>query len=99
MTIVSRRTFVARAGASLVVAASTTVVARMLHAQNATKQPAISTPIDIQPTAAQSAASNVEMTSDSYKSVRRPPKRDAARLMNDAQIQEFERKLACPCPY
>ncbi len=98
MTMVTRRAFVARAGASLVVAASATLVARTLRAQGAAKQPAISTPVDMQVPATQSAASNVEMTSDSYKSVRRPPKRDATRLMNDAQIQAFERQLACPCP-
>ncbi len=48
--------------------------------------------------AAQSSASNVEMTSDSYKPVRRPPKRDAKRTMDEKQVDTFERQLACPCP-
>ena len=51
-----------------------------------------------QPATSQSAASNVEMTSDSYKPVRRPPKAGATTLMDDKQIETFERELACPCP-
>ena len=47
---------------------------------------------------AQSAASNVEMTSDSYKPVRRPPKPGAKAVMDDKQVETFERELACPCP-
>jgi len=46
----------------------------------------------------QSSASNVEMTSDSYKPVRRPPKPNATPLMSDKQVELFERELACPCP-
>jgi len=51
-----------------------------------------------EPTSSQSAASNVEMSSDSYKPVRRPPKASAKPLMDDKQIETFERELACPCP-
>lgn len=47
---------------------------------------------------AQSAASNVEMTSDSYKPVRREPKPGATPQMTDKQLEVFERELACPCP-
>ncbi len=47
---------------------------------------------------AQSAASNVEMTSDSYKPVRREPKPNAVRSMSEEQLNAFERNLACPCP-
>lgn len=45
-----------------------------------------------------SAASNVEMTADSYKPVRRPPKPNAVRSMDDKQVETFERTLSCPCP-
>ena len=104
MSIVTRRAFIARASASLAVAATANLIARTLQGQAATS-PSAQSPVttdaasvDVQPSSAMSAASNVEMTSDSYKAVRRPPKRDATRVMNEAQIQAFERQLACPCP-
>ncbi len=48
--------------------------------------------------APQSSAGVVEMTSDSYKPVRRDPKPGAAPSMDTKQIETFERNLACPCP-
>ncbi|MBU6365826.1 MAG: cytochrome c-type biogenesis protein CcmH [Gemmatimonadetes bacterium] len=50
------------------------------------------------PAGTQSVAGGVEMTSDSYKPVRRPPKPGAARVVDDKQVEVLERKLACPCP-
>lgn len=50
------------------------------------------------PAGTQSVAGGVEMTSDSYKPVRRPPKPGAARVVDDKQVELLERKLACPCP-
>ncbi len=47
---------------------------------------------------AQSAASNVEMTADSYKPVRRAPKPGVAPVMTEKEVEAFERNLACPCP-
>lgn len=90
---IGRRRFLARAGSGVAVAAvgmivADTVLARHLGAQ----QPGLAQ------TGGQSAASNVEMTSDSYKPVRRPPKPNPTRAMDDKQLEAFERNLACPCP-
>ncbi len=57
-----------------------------------------SSPLVAQDGSAQSAASNVEMTADSYKPVRRAPKPSAAATMTDKELETFERNLACPCP-
>lgn len=59
--------------------------------------PAAPQPQDAAPPS-QSAAGGVEMTSDSYKPVRRPPKPGAARVLDDKQVETLERTLACPCP-
>ena len=48
--------------------------------------------------APQSAAGGVEMTSDSYKPVRRDPKPGAKPGMDAKQVEALERNLACPCP-
>ena len=83
-----RRAFLATVGrgalGAVVVAVASSVTAKRLLAQ--------------QPANSQSAASNVEMTSDSYKPVRRAPKPGATPLMDDKQVEAFERELACPCP-
>jgi len=83
----SRREFLAvagrGAGALAVVAVASAATTRFLGAQNS---------------ATQSAASNVPMTADSYKPVRRPPKPNATVQMDKATLETFERNLACPCP-
>jgi cytochrome c-type biogenesis protein CcmH len=79
-----RRTFLVRAGAGVAVMAAGS---RTLRAQDSTAGGTT-----------QSAASNVEMSSDSYKPVRMPAKPGAVKLMDEKQVNEFERKLACPCP-
>ena len=88
----TRRAFLQRSGAGVLTAAlgATTVFARLVAAQVAGSQ--------VQSAGAQSAASNVEMTADAYKPVRREPKPNAARSMNEEQLNAFERTLACPCP-
>jgi cytochrome c-type biogenesis protein CcmH len=48
--------------------------------------------------AVQSAASNVEMSADAYRPVRKTPKPGAVPSLTDAQVDAFERQLACPCP-
>lgn len=86
-TAVNRRAFfsgVARsASAVLVTAAATSTAARALLAQSG---------------GSQSAASNVEMSGDAYKPVRRPPKPGATPQMDKAAIDAFEHDIACPCP-
>lgn len=44
------------------------------------------------------SAGQIDMDGDYYKSVRRPPKPNAKPQLNDKQVEEFERNLACPCP-
>ena len=88
MNGLDRRTFLIHAGTSIAVVATASLIGRTARAQGP----------DGQTAGTQSSASNVEMTPDAYKPVRRPPKRDARRLLDDAQVQAFERQLACPCP-
>ena len=40
----------------------------------------------------------IEMNQSAYKPVRRPAKPNATPLLDDKAIEEFERKIACPCP-
>jgi cytochrome c-type biogenesis protein CcmH len=47
---------------------------------------------------AQQGSAGLEMTSDSYKPVRLPPKADATPQMDSKAVEAFERNLACPCP-
>jgi cytochrome c-type biogenesis protein CcmH len=47
---------------------------------------------------ASGAPGGPEMTSDSYKPVRRPPKPGAQVTMDAKAVETFERQLACPCP-
>jgi len=56
------------------------------------------TRLQAQAGSSQSAASKVEMTSDSYNPVRRDPKPGATPQMTEKQLEAFERELACPCP-
>jgi len=44
------------------------------------------------------SASGEEMSAGAYKPVLRPAKPNAKPSMDAKQIDEFERKLACPCP-
>jgi cytochrome c-type biogenesis protein CcmH len=84
----NRREFLALAGrgagalAAVVVASSATT--RFLGAQ--------------QDSTVQSAASNVPMTADAYKPVRKPKKANATPQMDKAALETFERNIACPCP-
>lgn len=78
----SRRAFVMRAGA---IVGGLGLLVRRAGAQEQPTQPA-------------STNSGEEMTSDSYKPVTRPPKPGAKPTMTKAQLEEFERQLACPCP-
>ena len=90
MTAVSRRAFLTATGrgatALVAVAAASAITTRLLGAQDAGAAPS------------QSAASNVEMTADAYKPVRRPAKPNASPTMDKTSIEAFERNLACPCP-
>lgn len=99
----SRRALLVRAGVGVACLAITPAIARALPRALAQ----VEAPPEAQPqgagageegAATQSVAGGVEMTSDSYKPVRRPPKRGATRLMDDKQVEVLERKLACPCP-
>jgi cytochrome c-type biogenesis protein CcmH len=87
-----RRAFLQRLGAGVLTAAfgANTVLSRLVAAQVAGSP--------VQSAGTQSAASNVKMTADSYKPVRREPKPNAVRSMNEEQLNAFERNLACPCP-
>lgn len=84
----NRRDFLTASGRTVGAVAATaiasTVTTKFLGAQDAQQ--------------AQSSASNVEMTADAYKPVRRPPKPNATAQMTKAQIDAFEVNLACPCP-
>jgi cytochrome c-type biogenesis protein CcmH len=88
---VDRRAFLAAAGrgavAFVVTGVATSVATRYLGAQASGSQGGT-----------QSAASNVEMTADAYKPVRRPPKPGATPQMDKVAVETFERGLACPCP-
>jgi cytochrome c-type biogenesis protein CcmH len=83
----NRREFLAvagrGAGALAVAVVASSATTRFLGAQDSTVQ---------------SAASNVEMTADAYKPVRRPAKPNATPQMDKAALEAFERNLACPCP-
>ena len=81
----SRRAFFVRAGA--------VVSGVALHTRRATAQDPSAAAL---PT--QSTAGGVEMTSDNYKPVSRPPKPGATPAMDAKQLEAFERELACPCP-
>lgn len=90
----SRRAFLIRAGG---MTAGVVLLARRARAQEAAPQdPAAAA--GQAPEGTQSVAGGVEMTSDSYKPVRRPPKAGAAPSMDAKQLEAFERNLACPCP-
>ena len=86
----SRRVFLTTTGrgatALVAVAAVSTLTTRFLGAQDAAAGQS------------QSAASNVEMSADAYKAVRRPAKPNAKPTMDKTTIEAFERNLACPCP-
>ena len=91
---VGRRTFFVRAGAGVLTFSAGAVVAQSMLARLAHAQGAGAAGTG----GAQSSASNVEMTADSYKPVRREPKPNATPVMDEKQLDEFERTLACPCP-
>jgi len=92
-----RREFIASIGrgAALVAVASS---ANVLVVRGVLAQTTIDASPAQAPQTTQSAASNVEMTSDSYKPVRRAPKANPIKQMDAKQIEAFERELACPCP-
>jgi len=46
----------------------------------------------------QPSAGVVEMSSDSYKPVQRPPKPNAVPQLTSKELDAFEINLACPCP-
>lgn len=75
------------AGAVVAVAAASGMTAKYLAAQTAEGAQG-----------APSAASNVEMSEEAYKPVRRPAKPNAKPTMTKAEIDVFEVQLACPCP-
>lgn len=83
-TAQSRRAFFVRAGA---VMGGVAVLAQRAAAQDPATQGG-----------APSTNAGVEMTSDSYKPVSRPPKPGATPTMDAKQVEAFERELACPCP-
>ena len=84
--ITSRRLFLTRAGSVAVVVAGSVRMSRTAWGPDAaTPQPA-------------TAPGGEEMTSDSYKPVVRPAKSNAAKQMDEKQLEAFERNLACPCP-
>jgi len=99
---IGRRAFLRRSGGGVlaVFVGTTAAFSRRLVAQDfgSAAQPTSAQSAGAQSAGAQSAASNVEMTADSYKPVRREPKLDAVRSMNEEQLNTFERNLACPCP-
>ncbi len=86
----SRRAFLISAGRGaatlLAVTTASGMTTRYLLAQEAGAAPT------------QSAASNVEMSGDAYKPVRRAAKANAKPTMDKTAIETFERNLACPCP-
>jgi cytochrome c-type biogenesis protein CcmH len=71
------------AGALAAVVVASSATTRFLGAQDSSMQ---------------SAASNVEMSAEAYKPVRRPVKPNATPQMDKAAIEGFERTIACPCP-
>ena len=71
------------AGALAAVVVASSATTRFLGAQDSTVQ---------------SAASNVTMTADAYKPVRRPKKPNATPQLDDKALETFERNIACPCP-
>lgn len=89
-----RRAFLRRAGGGVVVLSLGAIVGSALRPRVVQAQGAVGGGA----TGPQSAASNVEMTADSYKLVRREPKPNATPQMDEKQLEEFERTLACPCP-
>ena len=82
----TRRRFLARAGSVALIAAGASLVSRSAWAQDAATPQAAPAP------------GGEAMTSDSYKPVGRPAKPNAAKQMDDKQLEAFERNLACPCP-
>ena len=83
----NRREFLAvagrGAGALAAVVVASSATTRFLGAQDSTVQ---------------SASSNVTMSAEAYKPVRRPPKPNATPQMDKAALETFERNIACPCP-
>lgn len=69
-----------------------------MHAMRATSIPATDVQQATQTAAQQPGSGVVNMDGDFYKSVRLPPKPNATPLLNKDQIQDLERKIACPCP-
>ncbi len=88
----ARRQLLRQAGAGAALLALGPGVARAMAAASQEQGPATGT------APSQSAAGGVEMTSDSYKPVRRPPKPGGTRVVDDRQVETLERTLACPCP-
>lgn len=96
--VTDRRTVVRRLGAGALLLALAPGTARALARQQGAAPGAPPQDAGGDPASTQSVAGGVEMTSDSYKPVRRPPKPGAARVVDDKQLELLERKLACPCP-
>jgi len=94
VSVVGRRAFLRRAGGNVAALSVGTVLLDAMVARAARAQAAVGSGAG----STQSAASNVEMTADSYKPVRREPKPNATPMMDEKQLDEFERTLACPCP-
>ncbi len=92
-----RRNFVALMGRGaaivMMATAANTVFVRRILAQTT-----VDASLDQAPQNTQSSASNVEMTSDSYKPVRRAPKANPIKQLDAKQLEAFERELSCPCP-
>ena len=84
--ITSRRRFLTRAGSVAVVAAGSVLLSRTAWGQDAAVPQSATAP------------GGEAMTSDSYKPVVRPAKPNAAKQMDEKQLEAFERNLACPCP-
>ncbi len=92
-----RRDFLSLMGRSAAIVAVATA-ANTLVVRGVLAQTTGNASFDQAPQNTQSSASNVEMTSDSYKPVRRAPKANPIKQMDAKQIEAFERELSCPCP-
>lgn len=71
------------AGTLVAVIAASSATTRFLGAQDSTIQ---------------SSSTNVTMTADAYKPVRKPKKPNATPQLDDKALETFERNIACPCP-
>lgn len=98
----ARRAFLTTAGRGAValggIALASSSFARGLGAQSGVPQVGMPQSDPSQSGAQKSSASNVEMSADAYKPVRLPAKPGAQPGMSEAQLNEFEKGLACPCP-